>query len=241
MTLSDLKTAQLNFREAEIQETIKLFGRLNNGDGSDIINLKPHSPEESLPTFQNRLDLNAVTVAGHSYGATGVLQALKAAHRKDTPINGGIALDPGKASGPLNADIDVPLLVMQSGEWTEKQVDFYGQGPHFEVVKKIVQNLKNGWFMTLTGTAHPSCTDAPLIVPWIMKMVLGTTENPKVALHEYIDVSVEFLDFLRTGKKKGMLKAEVTSANGPMGDAEKRVKVKGKQGAGWEVHVVPKE
>jgi len=241
MTLSDLKTAQLNFREAEILETIRLFGRLDTGDGKDIINLKPHSPEESLPSFENRLDLDAVTVAGHSYGATGVLQALKNAHSEDTPINGGIALDPGKSSGPLNDDIDVPLLVMQSGEWTEKQVEFYGQGSHFDVVKKIVQNLKNGWFMTLAGTAHPSCTDAPLIVPWIMKMVLGTTLDPRVALREYIAVSVEFLDFLRTGQKKGMLKGEVTSAKGPLGDAEKREKVKGKLGADWEVHVVPRE
>jgi platelet-activating factor acetylhydrolase len=241
MTLSDLKTAQLNYREAEIQETIRLFGRLNAGGGNDIVNLKPHSPEESLPTFENRLDLDAVTVAGHSYGATGILQALKSAHSEETPINGGIALDPGKASGPLNEDIDVPLLVMQSGEWTEKQVEFYGQGLHFDVVKKLVQNVKNGWFMTLPGTAHPSCTDAPLIVPWIMKLVLGTTLDPRVALGEYIDVSVEFLDFLRTGRKKGILKSNVTSPKGPLGDAEKRGKVMGKEGADWEVHVVPRE
>jgi platelet-activating factor acetylhydrolase len=240
MTLSNLKKAQLNFREAEIQETIRLFKRLNAGGGNEIINLKPHSPEESLPSFEDRLDLDAVTVAGHSYGATGVLQALKSAHSEDTPINGGIALDPGKASGPLNKDIDVPLLVMQSGEWTEKQVDFYGQGSHFEVVRRIVQSLKDGWFMTLTGTAHPSCTDAPLIVPWIMKMVLGTTLAPKVALDEYIDVSVEFLDFLRTGKKKGILKSNATSPDGPIVKADERNKVRGKEGGDWEVHVAPK-
>lgn len=94
--------------------------------------------------------MSAVTVAGHSYGATGALQALKNAPNKDMPINGAIMLDPGKGSGPLNKEIDLPTLVMQSGGWTEKQVEFYGQGWHFDVVKKLVQKTGTGWFMTLS-------------------------------------------------------------------------------------------
>lgn len=148
MTDMDLKEAQLNFREAEITETINLFAQLNAGD-APVVNLKPDSPRESLPGFKNRLNLDAVTVAGHSYGATGVMQALKSAGTKEMPVIAGIALDPGKGSGPLNKDIDVPVLVMQSGEWTEKQVDFYDQGKHFDVVRKIIDSVKRGWFMTL--------------------------------------------------------------------------------------------
>jgi platelet-activating factor acetylhydrolase len=149
MTELDLKEAQLAFREAEISETIKLFARLNAGD-APVVNLKENSPREALPGFKGRLNMDAVTVAGHSYGATGAMQALRSAGNKDMPINGGIALDPGKGSGPLNKDIDVPILVMQSGEWTEKQVDFYDQGKHFDVVRKIIESAKGGWFMTLS-------------------------------------------------------------------------------------------
>ena len=149
MTELDLKAAQLAFREAEISETIKLLAQLNAGD-APVVNLKPDSPRESLPGFKHRLNLSAVTVAGHSYGATGAMQALKAAGTKEMPINGGIALDPGKESGPLNKDIDVPILVMQSGEWTGKQTEFYGQGWHFDVVRKILESVKEGWFMTLS-------------------------------------------------------------------------------------------
>ncbi|CAG5183573.1 uncharacterized protein ALTATR162_LOCUS10648 [Alternaria atra] len=239
MTDLDLKAAQLNFREAEISETIKLFAQLNAGD-APVVNLKPDSPRNALPGFKNRLNLSAVTVGGHSYGATGVMQALKSAGSKAMPINGGVALDPGKGSGPLNKDIDVPVLVMQSGEWTEKQTDFYGQGWHFNVVKGIIENVKVGWFMTLMGTAHPSCTDAPLIVPWIMKLVTGTTLNSKDALHEYIDTSVAFLEYLRTGEKKGVLESGVTNDEGPFHRVTPRETVKGPHGANWEVHVVPK-
>jgi len=37
-----------------------------------------------------------------------------------------------------------------------------------------------------------------------------------------------------------MLQSGVTSSLGPLGNAEKRGKVKGEYGADWEVHVVPK-
>lgn len=235
----DLKAAQLNFREAEISETIKLFIRLNNGS-IPVVNLKPDAPRNALPGFKNRLDLSAITVAGHSYGATGAMQALASAGTKHMPINGGIALDPGKGSGPLNRDISVPILVMQSGEWTEKQTKFYDQGWHFNVVRSIIESVKEGWFMTLKGSAHPSCTDAPLIVPAIMKLVTGTTLHSKTALREYIDTSVAFLDYLRTGKKLGMLKIGVTNKEGPFKEGERK-SVKGNFGAEWEVHVVPEE
>ncbi|KAF1972212.1 hypothetical protein BU23DRAFT_535144 [Bimuria novae-zelandiae CBS 107.79] len=239
MTDLNLKEAQLNFREAEIVETIRLFERLNRSDGAKIRNLKPKSPESALSGFEDRLNMSAITVAGHSYGATGALQALKNAPSKDMPVNGAIVLDPGKGSGLLNHDIKVPTLVMQSGEWTEKQTEFYGQGWHFDVVKNLVEKTKQGWLMTLTGSAHPSCTDAPLIVPWIMKLATNTKLDSRVALREYISASVDFLEYLRNGEKKEVLTREVTSPAGPLGDAEKRGKSKGKYGADWEVHVVP--
>lgn len=234
-----LKEVQLNFREAEIVETIRLFERLNRGEGAKIRNLKPETPESALPGFEGHLNMSAITVAGHSYGATGALQALKNAPSKDMPVNGAIVLDPGKGSGPLNHDIKVPTLVMQSGEWTEKQTKFYGQGWHFDVVRKLVEKTQKGWFMTLSGSAHPSCTDAPLIVPWIMKLATHTTLDGRVALREYISASVDFLDYLRNGEKKGMLRKEVTSSAGPLGDSDKRGKVKGAHGADWELHVAP--
>ena len=73
-----------------------------------------------------------------------------------------------------------------------------------------------------------------------MKLATHTTLNGRVALREYIRASVDFLEYLRDGEKKGMLQSGVTSSLGPLGNAEKRGKVKGEYGADWEVHVVPK-
>jgi platelet-activating factor acetylhydrolase len=72
-----------------------------------------------------------------------------------------------------------------------------------------------------------------------MKLVTGTTLESRVALREYIDVSIHFLKFLKTGEKKDILASDVTSSAGPLGDADKRGKVKGQFDADWEVHVVP--
>ena len=234
-----LKEIQLSYREAEMEETIRLFQRLNHGEGARIRNLKPKSPESALSGFKDRLNMSAITIAGHSYGATGALQALRNAPNKQFPVNGAIVLDPGKGSGPLNSDIDLPTLVMQSGEWTEKQTEFYGQGWHFDVVRDLVRKTTKGWFMTLTGTAHPSCTDAPLIVPWIMKLATHTKLDGRVALKEYISTSISFLEFLRNGDKDGILQQHATSPKGPFGDPDTRGTIKGEHGAYWELHVVP--
>ncbi|KAF2647181.1 alpha/beta-hydrolase [Lophiostoma macrostomum CBS 122681] len=238
MTAADLKVAQLAFREAEIHETVQLFQNLTAGHGATLTNLKPDSPSSSLAGFKDRLDMDAITVAGHSYGATGALQALKCAPSADVPFNGGIALDPGKGSGPLNHAIEVPTLVLQSGEWTDKQTQFYDQGWHFAVVRDLVAATRKGWFLTLRGTAHPSVTDAPLIVPWIMRLVTGTTLNAEVALREYIDVSVDFLQVLQRVRNAGPLTRPVSSPEGPLGEVQDRGTVEGSSGGEWEVHVV---
>lgn len=72
-----------------------------------------------------------------------------------------------------------------------------------------------------------------------MKLVTGSILDSKVALREYINTSVQFLEFLQTGDKKGVLESDVTSAAGPLGDAERRRRVKGLYGADWEIHVTP--
>ena len=95
------------------------------------------------------------------------MQALRGAPDAATrPFQGGIILDPGKSSGPMNADIDVPLLVVHSQSWSKKHSLFYWR-PHFDAVRRIVRGVleagRPAWFLTARGTAHTSVTDAPLI------------------------------------------------------------------------------
>lgn len=111
LDVSMLKEAQLDFRQAEIQETVRVLRMINDGQGEIVFQLNPRSEGQYMKSWQGRFAMDNITMAGHSYGATGAvsldclrrevsvinipqLQALKGAPSKELPIYGGIILDP---------------------------------------------------------------------------------------------------------------------------------------------------
>lgn len=124
-------------------------------------------------------------------------------------------LDPGKQSGPLNADINVPIIVIHSNSWSRSHSVFYGR-PHFTVVHDLVTRLTThqtpAWFLTSLGTTHPSVTDAPLIEPALLSWTTGATIEVREGIREYVNVSTEFLRFLADGKRRGVLAEGVMSS-----------------------------
>jgi platelet-activating factor acetylhydrolase len=141
MDTAKLKAEQLAFREAEIEETVAILGRISSGRGPDVFEQNLRNEGHCLHNWGGRIDMDHLVIGGHSYGATGALQALKAGRNSTSiPAVGGIALDPGKGSGPLNEKIDVPLLVVHSNSWSAKYTLFNGR-PHFDTVKDLVQGV----------------------------------------------------------------------------------------------------
>ncbi|KAK5076863.1 hypothetical protein LTR64_005658 [Lithohypha guttulata] len=206
----DFKRMQLAFREAEILETVHVVHSLHSGSGDTIIatNSRKEGSKADLPSFTGRLNINTTILAGHSYGATGALQGLKPRTDMARIFAGGIALDPGKSSGRLNTDVDVPILIIHSTSWSAKRSIFYGR-PHFEVVREIADNLNakgiGSWFMTSLGTSHPSVTDAPLIEPTLLKWTTGAGIDAHEGLRQYVHVSDDFAKFVQDGKERNLL------------------------------------
>ncbi|KAG4218414.1 hypothetical protein PC116_g33106 [Phytophthora cactorum] len=159
--------------------------------------------------WKGRLNTDEMIVAGHSYGATGAMQALRGGPSEKRPFKGGIILDPGKQSGQLNDDIRVPVLVIHSNSWSSKYSLFYGRA-HFDTVRDIVENnvLRGmpSWFATSLGTSHPSVTDAPLLEPLLLSWTTGARINVYEGLRQYVHVTEDFLWFLSTGEKRGLLR-----------------------------------
>lgn len=245
MTTERLKKEQLAFREAEIYEAIRVLRLINNGEGfDDVFLLNSRNEGHALTSWTERLDFDQLTIGGHSYGATGALQALKTANRTaSNPAVAGIILDPGKSSGQLNADVPVPILVVHSQEWSRRHSIFYGR-PHFDTVRDLVRGVLDrvgsAWFLTSLGTAHPSVTDAPLLQPLLMRLVTGTTAPPLEALAEYVKVSIDFLKFLDLGKAQGVLHEAVTHEKYNRWVTDERKKEFPEDRAKhWEVHVSP--
>lgn len=206
--IEDFHKAQLNFREAEIEEAVRVLKMINAGQGAKVWDQNPHDEGATLAGWEGRLNTDEMIMAGHSYGATGALQALRNGPSEERPFKGAIILDPGKSSGPLNRDINVPILVVHSNSWSSHSSIFYGRA-HFDTVKEIVEenNASNNtsWFMTSLGTSHPSLTDAPLLEPFLLSFTTGATIDVYQGLRQYVHVAEDFLAYLHDGKMRGLL------------------------------------
>ncbi|KAF2432322.1 PAF acetylhydrolase [Tothia fuscella] len=244
MTTAKIKEEQLAFRDAEIKETIKVFQSINAAEGDEMFRVNPRKEGQHLQRWSNRLDFDHLLIGGHSYGATGVLQALKGPPSESNPAVGGIALDPGKSSGPLNHDISVPILVVHSNSWSKSHSIFFGR-PHFDTVKELVEEVKKrvgaSWFMTSIGTSHPSVTDAPLIEPLLLSWTTGARIDVHEGLRQYVDVSEDFFGFVGNGGRSGVLNQSVTH---PTYDEDARSEARKQRmshgiGKYWQIHVVP--
>lgn len=255
----DYKFKQLAFRDAEIEETITVLEALNDGSGAKLFDQNYRKEGKSLSAWKNRLNISQTIIAGHSFGATGAMQALKSANKiaksegrsiYRNPAIGGIIMDPGKQSGRLNTDIDVPLLIVNSDSWSKKRTIFFGS-PHFDTVRDIAHDVLKRcgatWFMTSLQTSHPSITDAPLIEPLLLSWTTGATIDVKEGLREYVRVSMDFIHYLRNGSKDGVLGIGVTheSYGNDTTDELQKEKIKKMEKMGqnvtkyWEVHVAP--
>lgn len=247
----DWRFKKLAYRDAEIHETIAVLQDLDSGSGQKASSSNYRKEGKDLSSWKNRLDFSHLVIAGHSFGATGALQALKSANKSSNsgsdyhnPAIGGIILDPGKSSGQLNTDIDVPLLIVHSDSWSKAHTIFYGR-PHFDTVRdialEVLQRAGASWFMTSLKTSHPSVTDAPLIEPWLLSWTTGATINVKEGLREYVRVSMEYMQWLKDGKKRGVLDIGVTheSYGNDTRSDEQRERIPDKTMRYWEVHVAP--
>ena len=238
---ASFKQVQLDFRQAEIHEALRVLRRINNGKGESVYQRNTCEEGLDLENWIGRLNMNEVTMGGHSFGGTAALQALRPSN--GLPFKGGIVLDPGKSSGPLNADIDVPLLIIHSNSWSRTLSIFY-ERPHFDVVKELVQGVlargKDAWFLTSLGTTHPSVTDAPLIEPLLLSMTTGSTIDVKEGVEQYVMASHEFLRYQHTGERTGLLAQNVSHPEYKDNHGGRGENLLDKKYARfWEVHVAP--
>ena len=156
-----LKEAQLSFREAEIEAVVDVLRALDSASPSAPVPNSRQPRNTDMSSFRSRLDTTHLTLAGHSYGGTGALRALRpsrpgAGGTPRLPFSGAVVLDPGKSSGPLNGDVSVPLAICHSSTWSKPgSTLFYGR-PHFEVVRDIVDGVNN---RTRTGAGGSAGED----------------------------------------------------------------------------------
>lgn len=67
---ASFKKAQLDFRQLEVQETIRVLREINDGHGEDILKTNSRKEGQFLQDWHGRLNMQEVTISGHSFGAT---------------------------------------------------------------------------------------------------------------------------------------------------------------------------
>lgn len=236
---SEFKAKQLGMRQVEVEETVRVLRAINSGKGQAVFEGNSRAEGSTLADWEGRLDMERVVIGGHSYGATLALQALKGAPSPALPFQGGIILDPGKQSGPLNDDVNVPIVIVHSQSWSAKHTIFQGR-PHFEVVRDLALGLLDrkipAWFLTSKGTTHPSVTDAPLIEPMLLSWTTGATIDVRDGVEQYVNVTDDFILFIKDGHPQGILKEGVSH---PAYNDESRPIGNANLAKMWQVHVAP--
>ena len=68
-------------------------------------------------------------------------------------------------------------------------------------------NSPAAWFLTLNHSAHPNCTDAPLIEPLLLRLATGAKIDAAQGVRAYVDASEAFVRYAigQSGWHEGVL------------------------------------
>ncbi len=204
----ELRDAQIALRMAEIGEAYSVMREICEGKGERVAgrNLRrkgfkgasSHGLEGiDWSQWKDRIRLDHVTAAGHSFGAATVVEMLRHDDRFHYVSQGiiydtwGAGLIPPETE-PSQHRIRAPLLAINSEAFT------YWPS-NFELVEELVREAqedpdpKPSWLLTLRGTIHVSQSDFSIMYPHVCSLFLKMVANPKRALDLNINASLEFL------------------------------------------------
>lgn len=204
---SELRSAQIQLRLAEIEEAYHIMNLIHNGAGEEVAaaNLRIKEPGRlggstrglrgiKWASWKDRFHLKQVTMLGHSFGAATTIEVLRHQERFQNVGQGiiydiwGAAIQPPQDSPGHR--IHTPLLGINSEA-------FMYWPNNFEAVMSLCKEAKDqdalAWLMTVRGSVHISQSDFSLLYPRIASLFLKMTVNPRRAIDLNINASLEFL------------------------------------------------
>lgn len=208
------RNAQVRHRSHEVLKTVELIKRLNDGHAPenhfDSIS-KPKIPGFPFNEFKNKLDVNSMSLMGHSFGGATVIQTLL---KHSQHFRAGFVFDPWcfpvTANPPFSRFI-VPSTT-NSSENREMQIPklsipipvLYINSETFHWADNVRamwklwngdENSKNkNELVTIIGTAHQSPSDFPLLFPTLLrKSKMGGTQDTYLSILLHRRLSLSFL------------------------------------------------
>ncbi|KAJ3081097.1 Platelet-activating factor acetylhydrolase, partial [Quaeritorhiza haematococci] len=178
--LFELRRGQVTYKVREINETVALLRKLE--EGVKVDNLFPAGKFEE-GSFKGRLDFSHFVMSGHSFGGAAALTALQ---QPDHPFKCGIIMDPWMYA-VLDEPIHVPIISLQSETFHWKK--------NLDPLKKLLTSTPpTSKFMVIRGTSHQDVSDLPLMYPWLAKKIgLSGTADTYYAFDVSRKAHFEFL------------------------------------------------
>lgn len=200
---TELRSAQIEMRCAEIQEAFHILNMINDGQGEEVTrrNLRKKGNKGSSSKgliginwddWTGRLYLEDVTMMGHSFGGATAAQVLRL--REDfTWISQGILLDAWGPAMPEDSSeehkIQKPILALGSEA-------FMHWKDNFERVEKLCLEARNAgvpsWMTTIRGSVHLAAADFAVLYPNWMSLLMKSLVNPKRAIQLHVESALEF-------------------------------------------------
>ncbi|KAK1783687.1 platelet-activating factor acetylhydrolase, isoform II-domain-containing protein [Copromyces sp. CBS 386.78] len=200
---TELRSAQIDMRCAEIQEAYYVLGMINNGQGEEVArrNLRKKGNKGSSSKgligidwedWTGRLYLNNVTMMGHSFGGATAAQVLRL--REDfTWISQGILLDVWGPAMPEDSSeehrIRKPILALGSEA-------FMHWKDNFKRVENLCLEAREAgvpsWMTTIRGSVHLAAADFAVLYPNWMSLLLKSLVNPERAIQLHVESALEF-------------------------------------------------
>ena len=202
---TELREAQIGLRVAELDEAYAIVCEIVDGKGEQVAkrNLRRKGFKASSShglegidwqRWKDRVRLDHVTAAGHSFGAATIVEMLRQGDQFSF-ISQGILYDIwGAAVRKPNEEsrICVPILAINSEAFT------YWPS-NFELIESLVREAQDepkpcpAWLMTIRGTVHVTQSDFSLLYPQVCALFLKQIANPRRALDLNINATLEFL------------------------------------------------
>ncbi|KAA8632438.1 hypothetical protein SMACR_05168 [Sordaria macrospora] len=200
---TELRSAQIDMRCAEIQEAYYILGMINDGQGEEVArrNLRKKGNKGSSSKgligidwvdWTGRLYLNDVTMMGHSFGGATAAQVLRL-HEDFTWISQGILLDAWGPAMPEDSSeehkIRKPILALGSEA-------FMHWKDNFKRVEKLCLEAREAgvpaWMTTIRGSVHLAAADFAVLYPNWMSLLMKSLVNPKRAIQLHVESALEF-------------------------------------------------
>jgi platelet-activating factor acetylhydrolase len=230
-TDTELRSAQMDLRLAEIEEAYRCMCIISSGQGQTLAdqNLRFRGSAGASSLNLNGIDWNSwkdkvhitqVTAMGHSFGSATCVEVLRHQDRFQW-VSQGIIYDMwGMAVRPLednpNHRISVPLLQISSEAFMYWQANWEVANT---ISREAEENGNISYLMTVRGTVHISQSDFCILYPIIAKYALKAAMDPIRAIDLNIDASLDFLSrvihnqqlpFLAVLPKKKLLDISLT-------------------------------